>query len=439
MRGDLPFPVAVLKESALAHNLAWMADFTRATGVLLAPHGKTTMAPQLFARQLEAGAWGITFATMQQASLGVRTGVRRIILANQLVGREDIAHALYLVATTPDLELHVLVDSIAQLRLIEARRIAARAVPGRSTRCWKWGSPEAARAVAALTRRWRWRVRSRRVTRVRLSGVECFEGLNVTGDDDGRPDRGRALPAGGARGGAAMRCGRSLRHRGGHAVGGRLGGVRPRRTRACRCRCRARCARSCGAAATSRTIRSSTSAFCAQVLERSGAAWRERARASSPRWRSGREVQSQPEPGLAILAFGKRDASFDIDLPMPFARVRDRCSHAARRRLAHRQAQRPARLPADSGRRRRRRRRSRRLRDLAPVHDVRQMAVAAGRRRRLRRHRRHPDVTSELVQRLSRQSRSAWNLSILAAPSRLLLGLPPVQPPLRSCWAVRRP
>jgi len=34
------------------------------------------------------------------------------------------------------------------------------------------------------------------------------------------------------------------------------------------------------------------------------------------------QVQSQPEPGLAILAFGKRDASFDIDLPMPFARVR---------------------------------------------------------------------------------------------------------------------
>ena len=98
MRGDLPFPVAVLKESALAHNLAWMADFTRATGVLLAPHGKTTMAPQLFARQIEAGAWGITFATMQQVSLGVEAGLRRIILANQLVGREDIAQARHLAA-----------------------------------------------------------------------------------------------------------------------------------------------------------------------------------------------------------------------------------------------------------------------------------------------------------------------------------------------------
>src|SRR6476620_6320151 len=101
MRGDLPFPVAVLKETALAHNLAWMADFTRATGVLLAPHGKTTMAPQLFHRQIEAGAWGITFATMQQVSVGVACGLRRIILANQLIGREDIAQARHLVASTP--------------------------------------------------------------------------------------------------------------------------------------------------------------------------------------------------------------------------------------------------------------------------------------------------------------------------------------------------
>src|SRR4029453_17969968 len=75
LRGDLPFPIALLKETALAHNLAWMGDFTRDAGVLIAPHGKTTMAPQLFARQLEAGAWGITFATTQQAALGVAAGI----------------------------------------------------------------------------------------------------------------------------------------------------------------------------------------------------------------------------------------------------------------------------------------------------------------------------------------------------------------------------
>jgi D-serine dehydratase len=32
-------------------------------------------------------------------------------------------------------------------------------------------------------------------------------------------------------------------------------------------------------------------------------------------------VQSRPEPGLAILAAGKRDISFDLSLPMPIARA----------------------------------------------------------------------------------------------------------------------
>ena len=34
-------------------------------------------------------------------------------------------------------------------------------------------------------------------------------------------------------------------------------------------------------------------------------------------------MQSQPETELAILAVGKRDASFDVELPTPLARVRD--------------------------------------------------------------------------------------------------------------------
>jgi len=84
--GDLPLPQAVIRDSALAHNHAWMRDFTASTGVLLAPHGKTTMAPQIFAQQLAAGAWGITVANVQQLGICVRFGVRRVIMANQLLG-----------------------------------------------------------------------------------------------------------------------------------------------------------------------------------------------------------------------------------------------------------------------------------------------------------------------------------------------------------------
>ena len=64
---DLPLPVLVLHEDALAHNLAAMAAWCERERLLLAPHGKTTMAPRLFRRQLDAGAWGITVATVHQA------------------------------------------------------------------------------------------------------------------------------------------------------------------------------------------------------------------------------------------------------------------------------------------------------------------------------------------------------------------------------------
>src|ERR1700756_2017987 len=85
LAGDLPLPLAAIRDSALAHNHTWMRDFTASTGVLLAPHGKTTMAPQIFAQQLDAGAWGITVATVHQLAVCASFGVRRVIMANQLL------------------------------------------------------------------------------------------------------------------------------------------------------------------------------------------------------------------------------------------------------------------------------------------------------------------------------------------------------------------
>ncbi len=56
LREDMALPLAVLKREALDHNGRWMAHFLEATGTLLAPHGKTTMSPDLFDRQLADGA-----------------------------------------------------------------------------------------------------------------------------------------------------------------------------------------------------------------------------------------------------------------------------------------------------------------------------------------------------------------------------------------------
>jgi D-serine dehydratase len=63
----------------------------REGGIDMAPHGKTTMSPQLLKRQLDAGAWGLTFATVAQLRAGVAAGARRAIIANQVVNDEDLA------------------------------------------------------------------------------------------------------------------------------------------------------------------------------------------------------------------------------------------------------------------------------------------------------------------------------------------------------------
>jgi D-serine dehydratase len=88
---DVSLPVAVLYESRVRHNLDWMQAFMQAYNVQLAPHGKTTMSPALFHRQLDAGAWGITLATAPQVHAAYRHGVRRILMANQLVGKANMA------------------------------------------------------------------------------------------------------------------------------------------------------------------------------------------------------------------------------------------------------------------------------------------------------------------------------------------------------------
>ena len=108
---DVSLPAAVLCAERMEHNLNWMQAFVTEYGVKLAPHGKTTMAPQLFRRQLEKGAWGITLATAHQTRAAYLGGVQRVLMANQLVGRHNMAMIAELL-TDPDFEFFCLVDSV---------------------------------------------------------------------------------------------------------------------------------------------------------------------------------------------------------------------------------------------------------------------------------------------------------------------------------------
>jgi len=115
LREELSLPVAVLFEERLRHNLDWMQEFISAYGMKLAPHGKTTMAPKLFELQIKKGAWGITLATAHQTFVAWSHGVRRVLMANQLVGRENMA-LIGRLLDDPEFEYYCLVDSAEGVR-----------------------------------------------------------------------------------------------------------------------------------------------------------------------------------------------------------------------------------------------------------------------------------------------------------------------------------
>ncbi len=110
---DVSLPVAVLRQSRIEHNLLWMKQFIDRYGVELAPHGKTTMSPELFRMQLEHGAWGITLATASQVQAAAAHGVPRIIMANQLVGKGNMAIIARLQQADPNFYFCCIVDSAA--------------------------------------------------------------------------------------------------------------------------------------------------------------------------------------------------------------------------------------------------------------------------------------------------------------------------------------
>ncbi len=119
MLNDISLPAPVLKETALANNLTVMARYSAENGFLLAPHCKTTMAPELFRRQLAAGAWGITVANTDQAAVAFRSGAARVLVANQVVGRAA-GQAVVEQLDEGGRELYCLVDSVPGVELLSA-------------------------------------------------------------------------------------------------------------------------------------------------------------------------------------------------------------------------------------------------------------------------------------------------------------------------------
>ena len=184
LRGDLPMPVAVLKRSALDNNLEVMQAYIERVGVKLAPHAKTTMCPQLFARQLSHGSWGLTVATMTQFKLCHDIGVSRLILANELVGRAEIIGLARLSAQTPDGAYYVLVDSLDAAKAISAGFGECPASPP-ARLLIEIGLPRGRCGVRTLEEGLALARAIQSLPHVELHGVEGYEGL-IASDDASR-------------------------------------------------------------------------------------------------------------------------------------------------------------------------------------------------------------------------------------------------------------
>ena len=115
---DLVPPVLVLRGTALEHNVRLMAEYCRQHGVSIAPHAKTTMAPQLWWKQLDAGGWGMSAAGATQARVLRAAGVPRVLLANELTDPGSLRWARADIAAEAT-ELVCLVDSMQGVSLLE--------------------------------------------------------------------------------------------------------------------------------------------------------------------------------------------------------------------------------------------------------------------------------------------------------------------------------
>ncbi|GAA6143614.1 amino acid deaminase [Hydrogenophaga sp. 5NK40-0174] len=322
LRGDLPLPLAVLREAPLRHNLDWMQQFCTDQGIELAPHGKTTMSPELWAMQLDAGAWGMTFATVFQASVGVRHGVRRIIIANQVVQSAELAALQAMRESHADLQICFLLDSLEQLRLIEAwmDRLVAPAsvapfdvllevgIEGQRTGC---RTADQCRTLAD---------HAHASGAVSIAGVECYEGVAAVGEHvhdkqvvGELMDRVDRLAHHLVNAGYMAHRQEFLVTAGGSAVFDLVARrLRPGLPMPVRGILRSGCYLTHDHQQYAR--------FLCCMAEREG--WSvQRGEGLVPALEVLAAVQSCPEPGLALVGMGKRDVSYDLSLPVPLWRA----------------------------------------------------------------------------------------------------------------------
>lgn len=303
---DLWLPTVVARESALAHNLTRFASWCRERGVDHAPHGKTSMAPQLWQRQLEHGAWGLTAATVAQARTMHDFGIDRVLIANEVVDPNQ-ARWLAAVAGETGRTYAVLVDGEGGVRALEQ---AAATAGSRIPVLVEIGVPGRRTGVRSVAEGLELARRVHASDGLALAGVEGYEGVLPQGRDGGQVEAVTTWLAGLTE--LALRADAEGLFDGDEIIVTAGGSAFPDLA-----------AEALTAVEElSRPVRRIIRSGCVithdhQSYERSSPL---RSGATSdplrPALTAYARVHSTPEPGRALATIGKRDVPVDVDLPV---------------------------------------------------------------------------------------------------------------------------
>jgi D-serine deaminase-like pyridoxal phosphate-dependent protein len=169
-RRDVVTPALILDLPAARRNIDKMANLLRPLPAKIRPHIKVHKSPELARMQIDAGAIGISTATVWEAVVMVRSGLDSIFIVNTVAGREKLAAIAEIAG---DAEVMVAVDDADNAAAIGAAARAAGSNVGVlvevDTGMDRAGvdTPEAAAALAR---------KLSRIEGIRLLGVTGYEG-----------------------------------------------------------------------------------------------------------------------------------------------------------------------------------------------------------------------------------------------------------------------
>ncbi|WP_349898869.1 alanine racemase [Parafrigoribacterium soli] len=167
-------PIVALDNEAIENNIATMAAWSSSRGLKLMPHGKTTMSPALWQRQLDAGSIGISLATMGQVRTARTFGLDSIMLANAVIDERSLR---YLAAELADPTFRFVcwADSVATIEKME-RVLREAGTPRPVDVCVEVGAAGGRTGARSLSEAIEIARRAASSDVLRLAGVAGYEG-----------------------------------------------------------------------------------------------------------------------------------------------------------------------------------------------------------------------------------------------------------------------